>query len=199
MRAKSVPNLIKEGARQLQEVMQLQGKQVELLRAVAETVVQLRLRMDDIAGRSQEYRDAVSEMYQLAKIPPDSMSSVQAAVRYHISAVLREHVSAKELQKAGLQPYSSKDAKQAKRQSMLLLDISGNGNPIDLLMTMGQAVQFTRSHLSPDTDAVNLMESIGIMRSELSLLEHEVAAMLPPASTRSAAHARTRRRSATKV
>ena len=54
MRAKSVSGLIKEGARQLQEVMQLQGKQVELLRAVAETVVQLRLRMDDIAGRSQE-------------------------------------------------------------------------------------------------------------------------------------------------
>src|SRR5699024_2960071 len=94
----SVAELIAEGARLARSYGALHGKETTLVKDLAHVVVRLRAKHEDkegrpdLRGRSREYREAVSKVYERAGIPSDASSNLQALVRYHMSSTLREYM-----------------------------------------------------------------------------------------------------------
>lgn len=111
----SIPTLQKHGAGLLQQFQETDSKRTDILRDLAKVVVGIRAQFQtpegkpDWAGQTGPYREAISAMYAQAEIPPDSVSNVQASLRYHVSTVLREVAPTKELTAIGLSPLSSAD------------------------------------------------------------------------------------------
>lgn len=58
----------------------------------------------DWRGTSWAYRQAVSDIYGGAGLPPAPNHPVKAALRYHLGNALRERVPSEELTEAGLNP-----------------------------------------------------------------------------------------------
>jgi hypothetical protein len=81
----------------------------------------------DWRGRTYAYRQLVGEAFAGADLPADDVSSVQAAVRYHVSAVLRTRLDAQTLESLGLVKASARARSTAKRsrQSAILSIASG--------------------------------------------------------------------------
>ncbi|WP_030962667.1 hypothetical protein [Streptomyces sp. NRRL S-378] len=83
-----------------------------LLRSIAVVLVALRSRCigtdgrTDWVGRSADYRGKAQELYRQANIPEDSQDTIQGAVRYHIGNILRDELSAEELEDYGLKTLS---------------------------------------------------------------------------------------------
>lgn len=105
-----INDLIEEGATLLHEAHELNQGLTDTYRKLAGVIVDLRKRFPnskgtgpDWRGTTQEYRDAAGRMYEAAGVPADSLSGMQAAIRYHIGNVLRERLTEKELLDAGLQ------------------------------------------------------------------------------------------------
>lgn len=92
-----------------------------ILRQLAEDLVEARehfLREDgtpDWKGRTYTYRLYVREIYDA--LPRDEATSVQAAVRYHVGAVLRERVSEETLGEYGLSTESPREKSAERRQT----------------------------------------------------------------------------------
>ena len=83
-------------------------------RDVARAIVELRSGythedLPDWKGRSLEYREAIENLYRQAELPPDSESSVQAKLRYHIGNVVREVAPVEDLAALGLKPKGPAD------------------------------------------------------------------------------------------
>jgi hypothetical protein len=70
----------------------------------------------DWSGRSPAYRAAIGEVYTTAKVPPEYMVAVQAAIRYHVGNLLRETTSAEELEEAGMSAASPRQRLDRHRQ-----------------------------------------------------------------------------------
>lgn len=92
--------LIDRGARDLRALRTLHGKQESVTRRLAQTVVRLRVLYSDadgypdLRGRSHAYREAIARMYADAEVPPDSKSSTQSLIRYHVQQEIREWIAA---------------------------------------------------------------------------------------------------------
>lgn len=71
----------------------------------------------DWKGRSYPYRVFVREAYTDAGIPKDEQPTVQAAVRYHVGAVLRERLDDDTLADYDLIPRSPRERSQDRRES----------------------------------------------------------------------------------
>lgn len=92
-----------------------------LLRRAAETLVDARAVFStadgepDWRGRSYAYRRWVREVYDEASLPRDELPAVQAAVRYHVGNVLRDRLSADELEDLGLRAVGPRERSVEKR------------------------------------------------------------------------------------
>jgi hypothetical protein len=121
-----------------------------LLRRVAEVFVDLRGHfydddgVQDWRGRTYPYRQVIGDAYGLANVPKDELSTVQAAVRYHVSNVLRERLSADDLEALGLRPSSARErsVEKRERQSALLSAFRNGPAPsegLDVLRALAAA------------------------------------------------------------
>ena len=92
-------------------------KRTQLLKKFALGLVKIRQKLNDPAGTSQAYRDAAARIYAAATIPPDSESSLQASIRYHIGNVLREEFKPEDLKAVGLSTQTPLERARAARTS----------------------------------------------------------------------------------
>lgn len=114
MKAWSVDDLTAAGAGLIQFYSKLDETKTDVLKALAKVVVALRAHYRtpegdvDWGGRSWDYRQTASAMYDAAGIPPDSESNIQASLRYHVGNLLREVAPPKQLAAVGLLAKSPK-------------------------------------------------------------------------------------------
>jgi hypothetical protein len=103
------------GAAYAREHARIDGAQTVLLKNIATVIVEIRRRHNDWLGRTYEYRQEVADMYRQANIPPDSLSSLQTAVRWHVSTQLRNVLPSDELKRLELSPASGADKQRDRR------------------------------------------------------------------------------------
>ncbi|QWY81847.1 hypothetical protein SEA_HONK_24 [Microbacterium phage Honk] len=70
----------------------------------------------DILGRSYDYRQWVKAALDDADVPPSTRPSLQSAIRFHISPILRERYGEDELTDLGLKPGSTVERGSRRRQ-----------------------------------------------------------------------------------
>lgn len=121
-----ISELVDRGASLLHEIVQAQTGLTDLYRGFARTLVELRIRLKDPAGRTQAYRDLVAKMYAEAGVPTDAAANVQAAVRYHVGNELRTKFKADALEEAGLSPQGPRERQQSRivPQGAVILDLT---------------------------------------------------------------------------
>lgn len=118
---------IVQGAELLAAYLEGGRQRTDLLRALAEVVVQLRQDFQlkdgrpDLGGRGPEYRAAMREIYQRAKVPADDYDGIQTALRYHVNNLLHDLHDADELTAAGLGERSAKERLAADREQASLI------------------------------------------------------------------------------
>ncbi|MET9959319.1 hypothetical protein ABZ128_09555 [Streptomyces sp. NPDC006326] len=113
----STEALVARGIASLKRHQQISGEQTVLLRNVARVLVEMRRRTGNWGGRGKEYRDFAARIYSGAGIAPDSLDSVQAAVRYHIGNILREVATPEELEDHKLQPLGPSERWRVQQKS----------------------------------------------------------------------------------
>lgn len=124
--------LLARGAAYAREYARVEGKATTLLKNLAVVIVAIRKQHDDMRGSSHEYRQAVAELYRSANIPPDSSSRLQAAVRWHISNVLRRHMTTRELERTNLQTTSALERMQdARAVNAIIVKASKAASAVD--------------------------------------------------------------------
>lgn len=100
-----------------------EGQKTAILRNLAEVMVSIRSHFSrpdgtpDWKGRSYAYRVFIRQLYEDASYSKDEMHTAQAAVRYHLSAVLRERLDLKTLQEYDLVPYTARERSRDHRAS----------------------------------------------------------------------------------
>jgi hypothetical protein len=106
----------------------------------------------DWRGRTHAYREWAAEVTSNAGISPDRRSSVQAAIRYHTSAALRDRLDDDELRALGLKTESARElsAKRRERRSEILDVVTGAG---------------------PITDAAEILEALAMMEHALRRID----------------------------
>ncbi|AWY04862.1 hypothetical protein PBI_FLOOF_25 [Microbacterium phage Floof] len=109
----SVEVLLKQAADGFRDYMKSEGAARTLAaKSTAEALVdarplfQARDGSPDLLGRSSDYRNFVTQAQDEAGVPRDDRASVQAAIRYHVSPLLRERY-AEEVEALGLSAGSS--------------------------------------------------------------------------------------------
>lgn len=117
-------DLTEEGVNLLKQAHDLHTSLTATYRRFAEVVVDLRKRFPNTAGNgpdwkgtTQAYRDHIAAIYKASGVPEDSVSSMQAAIRYHIGNVLRERLTEDELAEAGLAAQGPLDRARAARST----------------------------------------------------------------------------------
>lgn len=96
----------------------------EDLRAVATRFVEAREHFytkegePDWTGRTYAYRRWVREVMTSANTPPESLATVQAAIRYHVGNILRDRLDAEALAVLGLRPESPRERSVEKRAAI---------------------------------------------------------------------------------
>lgn len=118
---------VEQGARLLSAYLKSGRQRTDLLRALAEVIVELRQLFQlkdgrpDLGGRSPEYRAAVRGIYQRAHVPADDYDGVQTALRYHVNNLLHELHDGDALTAAGLGEKSAKERLAADREAAAAL------------------------------------------------------------------------------
>ncbi|MYY03073.1 MULTISPECIES: hypothetical protein [unclassified Streptomyces] len=108
--------LVARGQAYAREYAAIQGKATALLKNLAVTQVALRVKLGDMRGTSHEYRTIVKDMYRSMGLSPERAETMQAAVRWHVSNVLRRHMTPRELEAHNLQPTSALERLQDNRK-----------------------------------------------------------------------------------
>lgn len=108
--------LVARGVAYAKEYAQIQGKATTLLKNLAVTQVALRVKLGDMRGTSHEYRALVASMYDAMNLPPERRGTMQTAVRWHLSNILRRHMTPRELEAHNLQPTSALERLQDNRK-----------------------------------------------------------------------------------
>lgn len=99
-----------------------QGARSPITKALAEVLVEARGHFTtaegdaDWNGRTYAYRRWVREVFDEAHLRGEDSKRLQAAIRYHVGSVLREQLSAEELEDAGLIPQTPKERSTERRQ-----------------------------------------------------------------------------------
>ncbi|MFI6444703.1 hypothetical protein [Kitasatospora sp. NPDC050543] len=113
----TVTDLADRGVHLVRAYAQLEHAGTTVLKSLAAVLVSIRLSMDDPNGSSYEYTQLAAQIYLDAGIAPEPQSRVKANVRYHISELLREVLSPKELTALGLHEKSARN-RMADRRSV---------------------------------------------------------------------------------
>jgi hypothetical protein len=90
----------------------------DLLPTIAERVVDLRERMNDLRGATREYQDTLIAAYDDAGVSREDRRRIQAAVRYHVDRVQRARLSEEDQQALGLIPGTNAERKRKQRESV---------------------------------------------------------------------------------
>jgi hypothetical protein len=111
-----------------------EGEKTAHLRAVAAAFVDSREHFftpqgePDWLGRTHAYRTWVRETMRLADVQQADLTTVQAAIRYHIGNIVRERMDADTIEGLGLRSSSPKQRSVEKRgRNSEVLSIFGNG------------------------------------------------------------------------
>ncbi|UDL14800.1 hypothetical protein SEA_GRETCHEN_26 [Microbacterium phage Gretchen] len=97
----------------------------------ARTLFQARDGSPDLLGRSKDYRAFVTEAQDEAGIPRDDRASLQAAIRYHVSPLLRERY-AEEVEALGLSAGSSVErGRRRKERDAHVIALFAGGSALD--------------------------------------------------------------------
>lgn len=119
-------------------------------KATAETLMEARASLfqardgsPDLLGRSRDYRAFVTQAQDEAGVPRDDRASVQAAIRYHVSPLLRERY-AEEVEALGLSAGSSveRGRRRKERDSRVVALFAGGSaltDPADISTLAGAA------------------------------------------------------------
>ena len=115
------------------------GEGTEDLRTVAGAFVSAREHfftregLPDWLGRTYVYRTWVREVMSAAHVPGETMSSLQAAIRYHTGNILRDRLDAETLEDLGLQSASprARSVEKRERYSETLSIFSGGAELAD--------------------------------------------------------------------
>jgi hypothetical protein len=191
--------LVARGAALAREYFKIEGKATTLLKNLAVTQVALRVKMDDPRGTSHEYRTVVSEMYRSLNIAPDRIERTQASVRWHISNVLRRHLTPRELEKNNLQSTSALERMQdARAVNAIIVKASKVASAVDKSTPKGpakkgqpaapeqagQPVRATADHLRLAEVAGNILDKFdrNVIKRDMtdgqrSALDKQLAAM----------------------
>lgn len=139
----------------------------ELLRTAADSAVAAREHFysangePDWLGRTHAYRIWIREVYSKAGIQTADLSKIQAAVRYHVSAALRERISDEAREDLGLRAETARERSAEKHgRNVEVLSIFGGGAAIHdravvakALTLMGATLQrIDADSLSRDAD-----------------------------------------------
>lgn len=113
----------------------------------------------DYLGRSRDYRDFVSETLDAADVAKEDRASLQAAIRYHISPMLRERF-ADEVESLGLSPGSTVErARRRKERDSRILSLFAGGSEVSEVSDVSLIASLSRlalsrvSRLSPSVSA----------------------------------------------
>lgn len=131
--------LIDQGSTLLRNYLRVETSKTSILAELARVVVELRAHFTlqdgttDWDGRSHGYREAIARVYRDAGIPADSLSTIQASIRYHVSNVLREVAPPEELEDKGLRKETARErVKETRDRTMALaratLALGGSGS-----------------------------------------------------------------------
>lgn len=108
-KTRALSTLKKEGAELVGWYHSVEESKTDILKRLAEVVVEVRSQFHDEEtgqpdwrGKSWEYRQFMTELYEAAGVPPASVAGVQSSLRYHTGNRLREVVPPEELERAGL-------------------------------------------------------------------------------------------------
>jgi hypothetical protein len=109
----------------------------EHLRTAADTAVAAREHFftaegePDWLGRTHAYRVWIREVYSKAGVRPETLTKIQAAVRYHVSAALREKISEEAREDLGLRAETARERSAEKHgRNVEVLSIFGGGGVI---------------------------------------------------------------------
>lgn len=140
-----VDELVVQGEETLTAIIEAEKQPADQYRRLAELVVELRQRFQspnreipDWAGRSKDYREAITRMYATVAIPPDSEAGVQARIRYHVSNRVREVAPAEDLTELGLSSEGSAEKAKTRRASAMP---AGMNSRADLFRAVREAVE----------------------------------------------------------
>lgn len=146
--------------------------QTATLREVANVLVDARSRFyaadgtPDWRGRTYAYRRWVGEVYGEANLDAGDVSSVQAAVRYHVGNALRERLDSTTLEDLGLRSAGPRERSVEKRQR--------------------QAEVLARLMGGPITDPGEALEALHIVQRLLDRLDANAVKGLDAASRKDA-------------
>lgn len=105
----TLPELKTQGADLVSWWHSVEESKTEILKRLAAIVVDIRAQFTDEEtgqpdwrGKTWDYRQFMTEMYESAQVPPASVSGVQSSLRYHVGNRLREIVPAEALAGAGM-------------------------------------------------------------------------------------------------
>jgi hypothetical protein len=105
--------LLARGVAYAKEYATIAHKSTVLANNLAVVSVALRVKHQDMLGRSGPYRQAISSMYRDAGISQDS--PLPGTVRWHVGNLLRRHMTPRELESHGLKPTSPLERQQDDR------------------------------------------------------------------------------------
>ncbi|QDF14201.2 hypothetical protein SEA_GARDENSTATE_28 [Microbacterium phage GardenState] len=109
----------------------------------------------DLLGRSREYRQFVTACLDEAAIPRDDRASLQAAIRYHISPLIRERFP-EEVAALGLEPGSTVErARRRKERDARILSLFAGGSEVDDPADVSLVLNLSRLALSRLTAPVD--------------------------------------------
>lgn len=120
--------LKKEGADLVHWWHTIEESRTEVLRRLSEVVVDIRAQFydeetmqPDWRGKTWDYRQFMSELYEASGVPPASVAGVQSSLRYHVGNRLREVVDADSLARAGLLAEGPKERMERQHGEALAL------------------------------------------------------------------------------
>ncbi|AWY06659.1 hypothetical protein SEA_ZETA1847_25 [Microbacterium phage Zeta1847] len=138
-------------------------KQAAAALVEARELFQTREGEPDLLGQSYDYREWVSAALDKAGVPKADRTNLQAAIRHHVSPMLREKYG-DELKRRGLEPGSTVERRRSRRNhDAKLLSLFAGGAPVtdlddatELANYAARAVNRIQSGIAPDTGAAEL-------------------------------------------
>jgi hypothetical protein len=123
----------------------------------ARTIFRGRDGQPDLVGRSHDYREFVSRAIDNAGIPTGERSNLQAAIRHHISPMLRERFGEQAVDDLGLKPGSTVERRKLRRErDSRIFNLVTGGAPItdaDDATLLANVARLAVSRVVEDTDA----------------------------------------------
>ncbi len=110
----------------------------------------------DLLGRSHDYREWVSATLNDANVPGEARTNLQAAIRHHVSPILRERYG-DDVAELGLQPGSSVERRKVRRErDAHILNLVTGGAPIsdvDDTLLLANVARVAVNRVVADADA----------------------------------------------